>query len=296
MSRLTGQAPRVAAIGVLLTFSTVAFAAYNSTLSSGTLLVRISLCEEQPCVTWVMPASKGWDQGARPGMKVLSADYRDLAGISADEMPLEALEQAELQSQSGGLLQLRVAQNAIGQSPMKFSMWALAAMFAIMGALVVLRRPDLHAARIFGLFATATAVALAVAPSSGGPGPQWALVVQIVALVCVGMLFLPLAFALADSGKEPKRLPVGRLSAALGFLILVAYAASVAVAPSLYEWVRPALFLYLSLSIMGAVAKLASIGLRQASFVHRRQVKTALFGIALSTMPFVELGLVPEAL
>lgn len=296
MPRLTDQAPRIAAIGVLLIFSAVVLTAHNSTFSSGALLVRVDLCEEHPCVSWVMPAGKAWDQGARLGMKVLSVDDIQMAEINADALPLKVLERAELQSQSGEVLQIRVVQHAIGQSPMKFSVWALGAMFAVMGALVLLRRPDLHAARVFGLFATATALALAVAPSSGGPGPQWALIVQVVALVCVGLLFLPLAFALVESGTEPRRIPVARLSTALGFLILVGYAASVAVASSLYEWVRPAMLLYVSLSIVGAIATLAIRGLSQVSIVHRRQVRTALFGIALSTLPFVALTLVPESL
>ncbi|MCI0438683.1 MAG: hypothetical protein L0177_06075, partial [Chloroflexi bacterium] len=76
------------------------------------------------------------------------------------------------------------------------------------------------------------------------------------------------------------------------------------VEPALYAWIRPALFLYASASVLGAVALLLAYGnalvslpnLRQQSPTTRQQAKVALAGIVLGLFPFVGLTLIPEAL
>lgn len=243
-----------------------------------------------------MPASFAWDQGARPGMEILSADGRDLSNSPAGEIPREAFRSATVVSSTGEVLLLEVTQDALGQSPMKFSMWMLGGMFAVVGALVILRRPDLYAARLLGIFLGFTGLALAVAPTSGGPSPQWALILQIFFLVGVGTFFLPFALALQSREGRFKGDATLIVFLALGASILLAYGYSVSVKPLVYQWVRPVQFLFVSASAIGAVAVLAIQGRRRQSPVHRQQAKIALWGIVLSTLPFVTLSLVPEAI
>lgn len=105
-------------------------------------------------------------------MAILSVDGRSLAGTDKATLPTQAITEAVLQRPTGEVLHVKVAQRPIAQSPMKFSLWALGAVFALLGVAVVLRRPDLQAARMFGLFAGFASLALAVGPDSGGIGHQ----------------------------------------------------------------------------------------------------------------------------
>ena len=107
--------------------------AYFSTLQPGYLGIRVGLRGDTPCVTWVMPAGKAWDQGARPGMVVLSINGQSLAGADKGMLPTQAIREAVLQRPTGEELSLKVTPKALGQSPMKFSLWALGAVFALAG-------------------------------------------------------------------------------------------------------------------------------------------------------------------
>ena len=167
-------------------------------------------------MTWVMPAGKAWDQGARPGMEVLSVDDQNLTSAEDGEFPAVPARDAELVNFEGDLVFIETNNPPIGQSPMKFSMWVLGGMFALLGAAVVVRRPDLHSARMFGLFSGFAAVAIAVAPSSGGPGPVWALMIQALAVIGVaGSLFLFISAFLGDS--QHKRQSIASIS----FVVIV---------------------------------------------------------------------------
>ena len=175
--RLDTQLIRIAAFTLLLVYLTLTVLAYRSTLEPGSLTFRIGLCDDTPCVSWVMPAGHGWDQGARPGMVVQSVNGRDITSSDIGTFSLETVREAELvrsvrpQAPMGAVLSVVVPQNSIAQSSMKFSLWILGGMFALLGAAVVVRRPDLYIAKVFGLFAGLTALALGVAPSAGGPAP-----------------------------------------------------------------------------------------------------------------------------
>ena len=127
-----------------------------------------------------MPGGQAWDEGARPGMIVLMADGQtpDSAAFSP-----EVSGRAELRTLAGENLLTELTTTAIGQSPAKYSLWALGGMFMVLGWAVVLRRPDLVAARIFGVFAGFAAIALGVSPAAGGTSPSWSVAINFLALV-----------------------------------------------------------------------------------------------------------------
>ena len=168
-------------------------------------------------------------------------------------------------------------------------------MFALLGAAVLLRRPDLSSARWFGAFSAAAAMALAVGPASAGSQPLWALVVQIVMLAGVGATCLPFIVALVASQRKSRLFGIPSLLIVVGIVILAGYAASVLFRPALYELVRPALFLYMAITMVGAIGLLALASVRQQSQIRVHQARIALFGIGLGTLPLITLTLVPEA-
>ena len=295
---LKAHLPQGAAFSLLLVYVVVAVLAYLSTLQPGHLGIRIGLRGDTPCVTWVMPAGKAWDQGARPGMVALSVDGQSLAGVNEDALPTQATSEAVLRKPTGEELPLKVTARPFGQSPMKFSLLALGAVFALLGAAVVLRRPDLQAARMFGIFAGFASLALALAPDSGGPGRQWALMAQAITEVGASASLLSFVAALAGESlwsrwRFVRPVP---LFAGFGCILAVGYMASVFARPTWYEWIRPVLFLYMSMSVLSVVRLLASKVGPERDLLLRHQSRLLLWGIVLSSLPFVSFTLIPETL
>jgi signal transduction histidine kinase len=245
-----------------------------------------------------MPAGKAWDQGARPGMVVLSLNGQALAGLNEDALTTEAVSEAVLQKSNGEELSLKVTPRPLGQSPMKFSLLALGAVFALLGAAVVLRRPDLRAAKVFGIFTGFTSIALAVAPDSGGAGHEWALVTQFIteAAASASLLYFVVALAGESLWSRPSFVWPARLFVGFGCILAAVYAVSVFARPTWYEWIRPVLFCYMSVSVFSVVGLLALKVSPERDPVLRHQSRLLLWGIVLSSLPFVSFTLIPEAL
>ncbi len=272
--------------------------AYTSTTQPGYLGIRIGATESAPQVTWVMPGSKAWDQGARPGMTVLSADGRNLAESGPEALPASAMTEAVLLQPGGEQLFLDVTPRPLGQSPMKYSIWALGAVFALLGTAVALRRPDASDARMFVLFTGLASLTLAVGPASDGPGHPWALILQFWTLVGFGASFLLFVASLTGRPSFAQRFTAGFLlfHTCLAFLFGAAYGACVWVRPAWYEGIRPLLYLYMLGSFGGGVLLLALRATREGSSLLGHQARLLLGGIVLSCLPFVSFTLVPEAL
>ena len=286
---------RLGALTLLLSYLIIAVAAYNTAPLPTSLGLRIGNCGDVPCVAWVMPAGQAWQQGVRPGMMVLSIDGRTVMDSEAREVPSSAARKAELVGGAGGVLRVGLHDEPVMEGLARFSLWFLGGMFALLGAAVLLRRPDLSSARWFGAFSAAAAMALAVGPASAGSQPLWALVVQIVMLAGVGATCLPFIVALVASQRKSRLFGIPSLLIVVGIVILAGYAASVLFRPALYELVRPALFLYMAITMVGAIGLLALASVRQQSQIRVQQARIALFGIGLGTLPLITLTLVPEA-
>lgn len=227
-------------------------------------------------------------------MDVVSANGQTLVASGLKTPLSEPVREADLRSSQGDSLHIEPGNYPIGQAPMKFSLWALGGILVILGAAVLVRRPDLHVARMFAAFTGFAAAGLGVGPSSGGPAPVWALVVQSVTLVGVGAFGLPLAFSLAANMEGSSSRSFSYAFPLLGVPLIVAYMVSVLFASSLFEIVRPAVLIFVSVSLVGAVVFLAVKGFRLPRVLGRQQVRIALAGIGLGTLPFVILTLIPE--
>ena len=242
--------------------------------------LTLTPCGDSACVGWVMPAGYGWYRGARPGMRVVS--------VNGGSLPVEA----QLERPDGTTLSVQVAPSALVGRGAELFLGLAGAAFALLAAAVLVRRPGAPAARLFAVFAGLAAVALGVAPAAGGPHPGWALGVQFLAILALAASLPGFVVAFVGSWHEPNRSL--RLFWLAGGIILAGYLFAVVARPSLYDIVRVALCLYLTISILSSIGLLARRAM--ASSVHPAvyEARIALAGIACGALPFVGLTLIPE--
>ena len=270
-------------------------AAYVSTLGPGSLAMHIGRCDDRPCVSWVMPAGEAWTQGARRGMTVLSADGRALTIGDQPPLPVSPKRQAQVVGNAGEILQVVVNDSPISTRPLKFSLWLLGGAFALLGAAVMVRRPDLPSARWFALFSGSCAGALAVGPSAGGPAPPWATGVQALTFTGIGITFLPFVVELMGGISSARVQRVIRAFVIFGLGIIIAFGASVLFNTSWYSMVRPVMLLYVAGSILSGTAIVVLRAARSGSPQDRQQARIVAWGSSLGWTPFVVLTLVPQA-
>ncbi len=299
--RLPNPSILFARFGALLIISgyiTLLLLSYKSTIGPFDLTFRVSINETTIShVSWVMPAGLGWDQGVRKGMEVISVDGVPVSDLNDAVTSIKPKQEAELLTSSGEVLQVGVTRNSIGQSPMKFSLWATGAIFALLGGTVLLRRPDFHAARLFAIISALAAIALAVAPAAGGSGSPWALIMMALCSIGIGAIWPPLSFALLEEPSGPHRsTKILIIFLILGFFLALAYGTVILVNSSIYNIYKPVFFLYFSLSLLGGVGLMAVWGIHQGSSLSYEQVRICLWGTALGFLPFVCFTLIPEAL
>src|SRR2546426_361370 len=279
--------PRLGASAIVLTYCLVVVLASGAIQSSGDLGLEPGPCGHDVCVAWVMPAGHGWQDGARPGMRVvtLNGEYARAA------ISLHPLREAELLSPDGQSLVADVTAETITRSWARVPLWLAGALFALLGAVVLVRRPDAAVARLFGLFAGFTAVALAVSPAAGGPHVGWSLVVQFLSLLGVAAS-LP-AFAAAFVGDWRGSRTALRYFWLAGGILSIGYLTSVFIRPSFYSAVRIGFAVYFVGGILSALVVLARKALARGSRHSARDARLALSGIACGTLPFVGLSLIP---
>jgi len=234
-----------------------------------------------------MPAGHAWHDGARPGMRVVSLNGENARAAVA----LESLREAELLSSNGRSLPASVTVEAITLPWARNSLWLTGALFALIGAVVLVRRPDAHVARQFGLFTGFMAVALAVAPAAGGPHAAWSLVVQFLSLL--GLTASLPAFATAFVGDSRGFRTALRCFWLAGGILSIGYVTSVLIRPSFYSAVRIGFVLYFVGGVLSALVVLARQALVGGSPRSARDARLALTGIACGILPFVGLTLIP---
>src|SRR6266581_2371237 len=186
--------PRLGASAILLAYLLVVVLASRAIQGPADLGLELGPCGDDVCVAWVLPAGHAWHAGARPGMRVISLNGEQArAGVSS-----HPLVEAELLSPNGGTFMARVLTVPITRPLATLALWLTGACFALLGAVVLVRRPDASVARLFGLFTGITGVAFAVSPAAGGVHSAWSLVVQFLSLL--GLAASLPAFATAFVG------------------------------------------------------------------------------------------------
>ena len=257
----------------------------------GDLGLTLKECGDEVCVAWVTPAGHAWQDGARPGMRVISAD-----GVAARAAANpHSWSEAELRSVDGRVFTVRVQPGSITRPWARISIWLTGGIFALLGALVLVRRPDALEARLFSLFAGLTGVALGAAPAAGGPHPAWALMLEFLCLL--GLAATLPAFAAAFVGAWSRYRRALSYYWGAGALLLSAYLVSLLVMPALYATVRIGFALYLLFGICSALLVLGREAFSTGGARHAptRDARLALAGIACGSLPFVGLTLIPQS-
>ena len=255
--------------------------------SPGELGLRLGRCGDDVCVAWVMPAGQAWQDGARPGMRVVSLNGVE-ARAAVSHQPLRV---AELLFPNGQSFVAHALAGEITRPRARLSLWLTGICFALLGAVVLVRRPDAPVARLFALFTGLTGVALGVSPAAGGPQPAWSLVVQFLSLLGLAVS-LP-AFAAAFVGDSRGSRTALRYFLVAGGLLSIGYLTSVFIRPSFYSAVRIGFVVFFVGGILSALVVLARKALARGSKHSARDARLALSGIACGTLPFVGLSLIP---
>jgi signal transduction histidine kinase len=179
---------------------------------------------------------------------------------------------------------------------MKFYLWILGGTFALLGSVVVVRRPDLRSAWLFWAFSGIMAAALGAGPSAAGPAPSWARILEGLAVIGIGAVVLSFASSLVQ-GTSPSRRwsPAIQVAPILGVLIALLYGLSLLFAPSWYSVLQPVIYLYTSLFALCAVILLALQSIRRRHTSDHYQSSIPLFGIGLGILPFAVLSIVPKS-
>jgi signal transduction histidine kinase len=254
----------------------------------GELGLKLGPCGDEVCVAWVMPAGHAWHDGARPGFRVVS--------LNGEEAPptitSHPLEEAVLLSPDGRPFVARVTDADFDLPLAVPSLWLTGALFALLGSVVLVRRPDAPAARLFALFTGLMAVALGVSPAAGGPHSAWSLIVLFVSLV--GMAASLPTFATAFVGSCPRRSRALWFFWLVGGILLTGYLSALFLRPSIYSVVRIGFAVYVGAGICAALVVLARNALFQNPSRSTRDARLALTGIATGMLPFVGLTLIPQ--
>jgi len=202
------------------------------------------------------------------------------------------LVEAELLSPDGKAFVVRVLGGPMTRPWAWLSLWLTGAVFALLSAAVLVRRPDAPVARLFAIFTGLTGVALGVAPAAGGPHPAWSLVVQFLSLLALAASLPAFATVFVGGWRGPRiALRFFWLS---GGILLIGYLAALFINPSFYSSVRIGFGLYLAAGILSALVVLARKALVQCPQRSVRDARLALSGIACGTLPFVGLTLIPQ--
>ncbi|HEU4403213.1 MAG TPA: GAF domain-containing sensor histidine kinase [Candidatus Polarisedimenticolia bacterium] len=234
-----------------------------------------------------MPAGQAWQDGARPGMRVVSLNGRS-APAALDVQPLE---NAELLAPNGQIIVARLMTVARGSAWTRRALWLTGALFALLGAVVLVRRPDAAVARLFGLFTGLTGVALGVSPAASGPQPAWSLIVQFLSLLGLAASLPAFATAFVGDWRGPRN-ALRRFWLA-GGILLAGYLAALFIHPSAYSVVRTGFAIYFVTGVLAALAVLARKALVRQAARSVHDARLALTGIACGTLPFMGFTLIP---
>ena len=200
--------------------------------------------------------------------------------------------------ENGAAIPVQVTIPVIGESPMKWSLWAVAGFFAALGSLVWYRRPELASAAGLGRMAATASVALAIAPAAGGPQLEWALAIQYAALAILGFTFFDFVFHMAGEHAPHRKATIylRRVLGTLTIVILLGYPVTIFVSSDVYEFVLPLLATTLASALLSSVYVLLAAVIKAPGGSEEDRLRVPLLGMLLGATPFPLATLVPLAL
>lgn len=280
-----------AACAVLLVYAGTMTAASLSTASPGSLGVQVGACGNAQCLTHVQAGGVGWSFGMRAGLQVIEVNGIPAAALT---YPIEPGRVRDLLlSDAGQVWRAGVGDDAVAHAPMKFSLWAVGAVFAVLGGLLIFRQPAHRATVPLASFLTVSALSIAVTPSAADPTHPWPRIVMFTGIVGIGALSVLMARSLGSGVAQGGRSLWSWAWVSAGGVILLLYSAALFGLQSLYPATRAASALYAGVGLLTTVGVLGAASRRRD--VVGSQARIVLAGMGLGSLPMVALTLVPEA-
>ena len=244
-------------------------------------------------MTWVLPASDPWRAGATRGTQVISINAQLVSDMSEGAVPDGPVTELQFKDADGEIIRVVLQNRGLARryAPL---LWTIGGIIALLGVIVLLRRPDLQSAHFFALLALSISCGLGLGPTTSDVGHMLAIVLQLLSLIGVGLAFLPLSLSLIE-GEEKRARNVFRVLLFVATGMSVLYLLSVVRFDHLYHKLRGLFALWVAASVVLSVAVLATKGTRQSQR-RRKHAWVVLAGFGIAMFPFVFISLVPEHL
>ena len=231
-----------------------------------------------------MPGGHGWDAGLRTGDRVV--EILDPPGAPLDDPRRLVVEK------DGSLRTVAAVSPRISNESTRWSLPLIGFFYVSLGSLVLLRRSELRAARSFWFFCVMVGLATAVTPASGGPGPGWAVITQVLALIvsfwALGRFFSDLASTrgkLVD--RALKYAPVA--VAALAAVYLTIYH----IQPNAYSTVLGLIVAFFAMSVAVSIRAIGDAYRSSQSPNEKAIAAIMVSSIALGLLPLIVLFALP---
>ena len=252
---------------------------------SAKLNVRVGSCESAPlCVTWVMPASNGWEEGLRVGDPVTQV----IEGMPGNPKAIS------IPGQNGAEHLIEAETGTLGKGADRWALPIIGLVFALLGSLVLWRRSDLNAARSFWLMSIVTALSLVIVPASAGPAPGWALGLGFL-LIWLSAWTLLRFFS--DLTSQETRIidRFERASLVVGLLLTIGYIVVTLTTPNTYPVVLSLIsILFLLLAVL-TIATLVLDYRKASSPTEHAMVVVMTISTVLAFLPLLLLVFIPMA-
>ncbi|MDA1035503.1 MAG: sensor histidine kinase [Chloroflexi bacterium] len=145
---------------------------------------------------------------------------------------------------------------------------------------------------------TFAAIALAIAPAAGGTQLEWALAIQVPALIVLSFTFFDFVYQIVGEQNADGRAAalLRKILAPLTILTLIGYLISATVSSTFYELVRPVWTATLAGSMLASVFVLLAAVLKTSEGKDTERLRVPLLGMLLGVTPFPLATLVPLAI
>ncbi|TAK22581.1 MAG: hypothetical protein EPO26_11045 [Chloroflexota bacterium] len=287
--------PAIAVIAVLLLLVAVD-TAFEATTRPAVLGIRVAIADSSPTLAWVVPGAAAWDQGARPGDRVVTIEDRAI-GTDTSSAAIESARALTLRSTDGALTRVSVEQpHALAGWTYRLTFLLIAMAIAGVGVAVyaLSRQPGIG----FIFFGMSYSAAMALTAAIATPfGVEWATAATFLSVLTFG--FFSVLFAMV--------FPIDRTATAWGRSIVLLAGALTAVqfalrviafvTPAFYEFGRRTMFGLVGLELVGAgffgVTALLSARRRGRG---RRSLSIIVIGTIAGIAPLSILSLLPRAI
>jgi len=245
-------------------------------------------------VTWVEPNGLAWGHGLRVGSIITEADGQP---APTDLERLNAAGELRATGADGRAFLLRAPTVTGLPHTRGLNTAAISVFFALAGAFVYLQASTRRQARVFAVLCASAAVALVTTPA-GVLGQPWA-----VRLTFIGVTLAPTAFAsffamfpVDRLARRGPGLAIAHVLFLLPVAILTLYAGTLALHLPLFDWAERVLYVNMVLGFASGLALLLRSYFGDCTPRMKQQLRIAVGGTILGTLPFLVLSVLPNVL